>query len=191
MLNNHIVKGLVEISKGLNQTYIALEEYTYRVLTEYEIHNEFYHYQMDLFNDLGLNAYSDWVQEYIINNFVDIEWFVDLQHDMIVNDFDSMDEEEQLQFAQSYGINDSEDARDVYLEVMFEEDSVEWYRNAVGERDFRDVLLQYNLIDFDKVVDYILEEDGYECLAVYDGNMETYYDEDTYMTYYVYILDQE
>ena len=61
--------------------------------------------------------------------------------------------------------------------------------DAVGERDFRDVLLQYNLIDFDKVVDYILEEDGYEILAVYDGNMEIYYDEDTYMTYYVYILD--
>ena len=117
MLNNHIVKGLVEISKGLNQTYIELEEHTYRVLTEYEIHKEFYYYQMDLFNDLGLNAYSDWAQEYIINNFVDIEWFVNLQHDMIVNDFDSMDEEEQLQFAQSYGINDSEDARDVDIRL--------------------------------------------------------------------------
>ena len=189
MLNNHIARGLVEISKGLNQTYIELEGHSYRVLTEYEIHDEFYHYQMDLFDDLSLNAYSDWAQDYIINNFVDIEWFVNLQHDMIVNDFDSMDEEEQLQFAQSYGINDSEDARDVYLEVMFEEDSVAWYRDAVGERDFKDVLMKYNLINFDQVVDYILDEDGYECLATYDGNLETYYDEDTYMTYYVYILD--
>ena len=160
MLNNHIVRGLVEISKGLNQTYIELEEHTYRVLTEYEIHKEFYYYQMDLFNDLSLNAYSDWAQEYIINHYVNTDWFDDLQYDMIANDFDSM-----------------------------EEDSVQWYRDAVGERDFRDVLLQYNLINFDQVVDYILDEDGYECLATYDGSLETYYDEDTYMTYYVYILD--
>ena len=163
MLNNHIVKGLVEISKGLNQTYVELEEHTYRVLTEYEIHKEFYHYQMDLFDDL--------------------------QYDMIVSDFDTMDEEEQMQFAQSYGINDLDDARELYIQQMTEEDSVSWYRDLVGERDFRDVLLQYNLINFDQVVDYILDEDGYECLATYDGNLETYYDEDTYMTYYVYILD--
>ena len=189
MLNNHIVKGLVEISKGLNQTYIELEEHTYRVLTEYEIHKEFYYYQMDLFNDLGLNAYSDWAQEYIINNFVYTDWFDDLQYDMIANDFDSMEKEEQMQFAHSYGINDLDDVREMYIKQMMEEDSVQWYRDAVGERDFRDVLLQYNIIDFDKVVDYNLEEDGYECLAVYDGNLETYYDEDTYMTYYVYILD--
>ena len=189
MLNNHIVRGLVEISKGLNQTYVELEEHTYRVLTEYEIHDEFYHYQMDLFDDLSLNAYSDWAQEYIINNFVNTDWFDDLQYDMIANDFDTMEEEEQMQFAQSYGINDLDDAREMYIKQMMEEDSVQWYRDAVGERDFRDVLLQYNLIDFDKVVDYILDEDGYECLATYDGNLETYYDEDTYMTYYVYILD--
>ena len=189
MLNNHIVRGLVEISKGLNQTYIELEEHTYRVLTEYEIHKEFYYYQMDLFNDLSLNAYSDWAQEYIINHFVNTDWFDDLQYDMIANDFDSMEEEEQMQFAQSYGINDLDDAREMYIKQMMEEDSVQWYRDAVGERDFRDVLLQYNLINFDQVVDYILDEDGYECLATYDGNLETYYDEDTYMTYYVYILD--
>lgn len=189
MLNNHIVKGLVEISKGLNQECIALEEYTYRVLTEYEIHKEFYHYQMDLFDDLGLNAYSDWAQEYIINHFVNTDWFDDLQYDMIANDFDTMEEEEQMQFAQTYGINDLDDARELYIEQMFEEDSVEWYRNIAGERDFKDVLIKYNLINFDQVVDYILDEDGYECLATYDGNLETYYDEDTYMTYYVYILD--
>ena len=189
MLNNHIVRGLVEISKGLNQTYIELEEHTYRVSTEYEIHKEFYLYQMDLFNDLSLNAYSDWAQEYIINHFVNTDWFDDLQYDMIANDFDTMEEEEQMQFAQSYGINDLDDARELYIEQMFEEDSVEWYRNIAGERDFKDVLIKYNLINFDQVVDYILDEDGYECLATYDGNLETYYDEDTYMTYYVYILD--
>lgn len=189
MLNNHIVRGLVEISKGLNQTYIELEEHTYRVLTEYEIHKEFYHYQMDLFDDLSLNAYSDWAQEYIINHFVNTDWFDDLQYDMIANDFDTMEEEEQMQFAQSYGINDLDDARELYIEQMFEEDSVEWYHNIAGERDFKDVLIKYNLINFDQVVDYILDEDGYECLATYDGNLETYYDEDTYMTYYVYILD--
>ena len=189
MLNNHIVRGLVEISKGLNQTYIELEEHSYRVLTEYEIHKEFYHYQMDLFDDLSLNAYSDWAQEYIINHFVNTDWFDDLQYDIIANDFDTMEEEEQMQFAQSYGINDLDDARELYIEQMFEEDSVEWYRNIAGERDFKDVLMKYNLINFDQVVDYILDEDGYECLATYDGNLETYYDEDTYMTYYVYILD--
>ena len=41
MLDSHIAKGLVEIAKSLNQNYIELEGHTYKVLTEYEIQEEF------------------------------------------------------------------------------------------------------------------------------------------------------
>ena len=100
-----------------------------------------------------------------------------------------MEEEQQMKIAEFFDVKDLDKAGEMYIKQMMEEDSVQWYRDAVGERDFKDVLIKYNLIDFDQVIDYILEEDGYTCLASYDGNVEAYYDEDTYMTYYVYILD--
>ena len=189
MLDSHIAKGLVEIAKSLNQNYIELEGHTYKVLTEYEIQEEFQQFQLDLFDDLGLDAYSMWAQDYIIDNFVYTDWFDDLQYDVVSEDFDTMEEEQQMKIAEFFDVKDLDDARGLYIKQMFEENSVQWYRDAVGERDFKDVLIKYNLIDFDQVIDYILEEDGYTCLASYDGNVETYYDEDTYMTYYVYILD--
>ena len=45
--------------------------------TEDEREEEFYNYQKNLIDDMGLESFTEWAQDYIIDNFVNDEWFTD------------------------------------------------------------------------------------------------------------------
>ena len=70
-----IVKGLVEIRKGLDQNLTEVEGERYNVLTQDEINRRFDQFQENLWDDLGFEAFTESAQEYIINNFVETEYF--------------------------------------------------------------------------------------------------------------------
>ena len=82
---NKKLRGLllqVEVMDGseikvLNENTFEVDGAEYMVLTEDEKEKEFYNYQKNLIDDIGLDAFSGWAQDYIIDNFVNDEWFMD------------------------------------------------------------------------------------------------------------------
>lgn len=48
-------------------------------------------------------------------------------------------------------------------------DSFEWFNSNFGSAELNHVINNYNLLDIDKVIEYIKEEDGRGILASYDG----------------------
>ena len=82
---NKKLRGLllqVEVMEGseikvLNENTFEVDGAEYLVLTEEEREEEFYNYQKNLIDDMGLESFSEWAQDYIIDNFVDDEWFKD------------------------------------------------------------------------------------------------------------------
>ena len=82
---NKKLRGLllqVEVMEGseikvLNENTFEVDGAEYLVLTEDEREEEFKAYQESLIEDMGLESFSEWAQDYIIENFVDDEWFME------------------------------------------------------------------------------------------------------------------
>ena len=66
--------------------------------------------------------------------------------------------------------------------------AAEWYRRDFGDEDFETVVEQHDLIDRDKISEYVVDEDGIgHTLASYDGEDNEY--EFDGITYYIYRTD--
>lgn len=47
----------------------------YLVLTDYEADKEFYDYEESLIDELGLDSFTKWARDYIVENCLDTDWF--------------------------------------------------------------------------------------------------------------------
>ena len=168
-----------EIEEDMNnhKYFITEDDEEYMVLTDDEAEEEFYNYESDLIEECGLNAFSDWAKDYIIENCVDTEWFENFyyeDYESYANDIEtesaSSDEYEnrlEEEMAEA-GVDNKED----FVEYMVDgirNDLVGEFEFNFGKNELRDVISRYNLLDTDAVVDYIKEQDGRGILAGYDG----------------------
>ena len=184
----------------------------YKVLTDDEADDEFKTYQEELMDEMGIEAYSDWFQEWILNNAVDTDWFEEAlkeEADYLADEFlnesnwsfgnrlvsecfennliDDDDFEKNSDGDPDYEqcTVDEWDLQERYKDWYVSEwDAIEWYRNNFGEDSFRDVVKEHNLLDTDAIIDELKSNNGRGCLASYDGveNEYNYNDE----TYYIY-----
>ena len=183
-----MAKGLVELRKALNKMDIEVDGVTYNILTSGEAYKQLYDFQQDLFDDMGFDAYSPHAKEYIIDNFVNREWFDSLQSDILEEGLEYLDDVEKKHLLEFYQAETIDDIRYEYVRDNMNHDSIDWYINELaGEDDFLEVVQLYRLLDMDSVVEYIFEWDGYTILASYDGNVEEYYDEEENEVYYIFI----
>ena len=167
-----------EISKGYRDNMFETSDgEEYLVVTDEEADDEFYNYESELIDELGLDAFSDWAKDYIIENCVDTEWFENFyyeDYESYANDIEtepaSSDEyenrlEEEMSEA---GVDTKED----FVEYMVDgirNDLVGEFEFNFGKNELRDVVSRYNLLDVDAIIDYIKEQEGREILAGYDG----------------------
>ena len=167
-----------EIEEDMNNhKYFRTEDEEYMVLTDEEADDEFYDYEAELIDELGLDAFSDWAKDYIIENCVDTEWFEDFYHEdyeSYANDIEtesaSSDEyanrlEEEMAEAECTTIEEFVE----YMVDRIRDDLVGQFEFDFGKDQLADVVSRYNLLDVDAVVDYIKEQDGRCILASYDG----------------------
>lgn len=161
-----------------NHKYFKTEDgEEYMVLTDDEAEEEFYNYESDLIEECGLNAFSDWAKDYIIENFLDVDWFEDyfyVDYENYANDIEtesaSSDKyanrlEEEMAEAECADVDEFID----YLVDSISDDFVGNFKFDFGEEMLTEVIMNNNLLDMDAVVDYIKEEDGRGILASYDG----------------------
>ena len=180
---NKKLRGLllqVEVMEGseikvLNENTFEVDGAEYLVLTEDEREEEFKAYQESLIEDMGLNSFSEWAQDYIIDNFVDDEWFMEAMKEHFeyyISDIreepaDNEEFENRLQeeiFA--VGCENEED----YLNYLCSlENPIEWFLSNFNQNEFNIIVKEHDLINWDDVIDWVAREDGYGCLAAYDG----------------------
>lgn len=148
----------------------------YLVLTDEEADEEFYDYEKNSIEEIGLDLFTDWARDYIIENFLDIDWFDEYMEDDyscycddIETEESSSDEYENRleEEMASAGCETKED----YISYLCEGyvDSISWFEDNFGSKELSHIINNYNLLDIDKVIEYIKEEDGRGILASYDG----------------------
>ena len=167
-----------EILKGYRDNIFETSDgEEYLVVTDKEADDEFYQYEENLIDELGLDAFSDWAKDYIIENCVDTEWFENFyyeDYESYANDIEtesaSSDEyenrlEEEMAEAECTTIEEFVE----YMVDRIRDDLVGQFEFDFGKDTLRDVVSRYNLLDMDAVVDYIKEQDGRGNMAGYDG----------------------
>ena len=167
-----------EIEEDMNNhKYFRTEDEEYMVLTDEEADEVFYDYEAELIDELGLDAFSDWAKDYIIENCVDTEWFENFyyeDYELYANDIEtesaSSDEyenrlEEEMAEAECTTIEEFVE----YMVDRIRDDLVGQFEFDFGKDTLRDVISRYNLLDMDAVIDYIKEQDGRGIMAGYEG----------------------
>ena len=175
---NKKLRGLllqVEVMEGsqinvLNENTFEVDGAEYLVLTEDEREEEFKAYQESLIEDMGLESFTDWAQDYIINNFVDDAQLKDDLFEIMYNSYTNYIEDLKCgnTFQEELKENNCKN-EDEYLELLTEEDPIKWYIMNFGKEDFHNMIKTCNYIKWDDVISWIAREDGYGCLAAYDG----------------------
>lgn len=148
----------------------------YFVLTDDEADKEFYDYEENLIDELGLDSFTDWAREYIIENCLDTDWFDEqMKEDFAIycDDIeteDSSPDEYKNRLEEEMAETECETKED-YIEYLCGNysDGFEWFNSNFGSAELNHVINNYNLLDIDKVIEYIKEEDGRGILASYDG----------------------
>ena len=185
MLNNEMIRGLVELRKYLGENEINVNDCQFKVLTQEEIDVEFYDFQVQLFDEMGLNSLTDSCFNYVLDNFVESQYFKDLHYDVIVERQEYYDDSEIEELCRIYEEENVEKMLEIDLQEQLNSvDSVEWCRDWMGDEEFCRIVENNGLIDFDEFVEYLKDCDGYEILSNYDGNVYELSDDDEY--YYIY-----
>lgn len=167
-----------EISKGYRDNVFETSDgEEYLVVTDEEADDEFYNYESNLIEECGLDAFTDWAKDYIIENCLDVDWFEDYfreDYENYANDIEtesaSSDKyanrlEEEMAEAECEDVEEFID----YLVDSISDDFVGNFKFDFGEEMLTQVIMNNNLLDIDAVIDYIKEEDGRGILATYDG----------------------
>lgn len=162
--------------KVKNEGTVEVDGAVYKVLTDEEADEEFFDYQENLIDDVGLDAFAKWAQEYILENFVDIDWFNEYQEEFYenyINDIReeySSQEEYSTRLVEEMSEADCKDEEE-FLEYLCEDydDSIKWYIDNFGEKDFKILVTEKELIDWESVINWTKREDGRGCLAYYDS----------------------
>ena len=165
---------------------------------------------IELIDDMGLESFSPDFQETIIDNYIEDDWFESAMQEYYQSyaedisnessdDYNNRLIEESIEngvISEDDLDEDGEYKGEYYdLESMFAEDmcgnnagydcAAEWYRDTVGDEDFKQTVKQYNLIDWDKVAEECVRLDGVaHSLARYDGEENEIDYNGT--TYYIY-----
>ena len=159
----------------LDENTFEVDGAEYLVLTEDEREEEFYNYQTSLIEDMGLDAFSEWAQDYIIDNFVDEEWFIEAMREHFeyyisdIREEPADDEkfENRLQEEMAeIGCEDEEDFLNYHCSL---EEPIEWFLSNFSQNEFNAIVKENDLVYWDDVIDWVAREDGYNCLSSYDS----------------------
>jgi hypothetical protein len=130
---------------------------------EYEADSVAKSYIIDLLDDIGISGFN-----VDISDFVDEDWFesaIRESYEFYVNDIaneDSSDPDFKTRLEQEMaekGVDSPEELVD-YLVDQAGPDYIESYKNDFGESEFSTIVKNNNLVDEDKLVEYVLNQDG-------------------------------
>lgn len=158
----------VEKLKHDDNKRVFVDDVEYIILTDTEADEQYREYQLSLIEDLGLEAFSDWAKDYILDNFTSSysETFGDIQYNDAVSYVDDLkysgDLDDELN---RYGYDNEEEL----IDLLCEEDSVEWFKSVFGIDEYNRIVIENDLIDWEEVIEWTKEVDGRGVMASYNG----------------------
>lgn len=162
--------GTAEVEEGYRDEIIVIDGAEYLVLTDEEADQEYHEYQMNLIDDMGLDSFSDWAKDEILNHHITSDYqsiFDEIQEESMscyIDDLRHMDDlEEEME-------NAGCDNEDEFLEYLCDqEDSVEYFKFNFGNDEYNRIIKDNDLIDWDSVIQWVKDMDGRGIMASYDG----------------------
>ena len=179
------------VSKFDERVFENEEAGEYIVLTEEEADEAAEESIKESINDLGLQAFTEDFQQWILDNCVDSDWFAEYLEDYergYIEDIrceESDYEEYETRLAEEME-DAGVDTEEEFLEYLIEcyEDPVEWFKDMFGMEEFTNTIEEYNLIDWEAVINEAIEVDGCgHFIATYDG------EENEMGEYFIYRLN--
>ena len=160
----------VETLKHDDNKTVFIDGAEYLALTDEEADQEYHEYQMNLIDDLGLDSFSDWARDEILNHHTTSDYqnlFDEIQEESMtcyIDDLRHMDElEEEME-------NAGCDNEDEFLEYLCDqEDSVDYFKFNFGNDEYERIIKENDLIDWDSVIEWVKDLDGRGIMAGYDG----------------------
>lgn len=177
VLANFLGCKIEDLKEGYREKVFETEDgEEYLVLTDDESDKEFYDYEESSIEELGLDLFTDWAREYVIENCLDTDWFNEQMEEnfaLYCDDIElekSSSDEYENRLEEEMADVDCETKED-YIEFLCGEyeDGVQWFQDSFGSTELTHVINTYNLLDIDEVIEYIKEEDGRGVLASWDG----------------------
>ena len=167
----------VEIAaiKTTENNIFEVEGQEFYVLTDAEAQEIFEDIQRDLIDDLGIEGFTEYGANYITQNCIDFTWFDEVMEESFQSYIDDIREEPGAEEGKTRLDEEMEEAgaetEEDFLEYLTEgEDSYKWYVSNFSTDNLKDIIKQYNLLDVNKIIEFIQEEDGRgNTIASYDG----------------------
>ena len=165
------------VSKYDERVFENEEADEYIVLTEEEADEAAEESIKELINDMGLESFTEDFQQWILDNCVDSDWFAEYLEDYergYIEDIrceESDYEEYETRLAEEME-DAGVDTEEEFLEYLIEcyDDPVEWFKDMFGMEEFTNTIEEYNLIDWEAVINEAIEVDGCgHFIATYDG----------------------
>lgn len=176
-LKNHSIQALAdylkvsfkEIKQGYDDHVFDVNGESWLVLNDEEADAAAYQDIESTIDDLGLDAFSEQMQDWIINNALDTDWFEDVVREDIKSYIYDMSDEEVADECIDYGITYSEDVYDEESDPDFPE-----LRDDVDFDDLRSQLIDEKMSEIDDYVDYYRDNFGDESLTrlIKDGQVQ-------------------
>ena len=165
------------VSKYDERVFENEEAGEYIVLTEEEADEAAEESIKESINDLGLQAFTEDFQQWILDNCVDSDWFAEYLEDYEIGYIEDIRcEESDYEEYETRLAEEMEDAgvdtEEEFLEYLIEcyDDPVEWFKDMFGMEEFTNTIEEYNLIDWEAVINEAIEVDGCgHFIATYDG----------------------
>lgn len=192
-LANYLECDVEEIEDGYDEDHFEHDGEEYAVYTDGEADQATYDYMENIIDELGLEAFTPAMQDWIVSNAIDnVEWFDNALEKDADNYVDNMSDDEVVEEAIGYDIIDEDDA---YIEdedgnqeinpeldiedlgeklideiVSNENDAYQWYVDNFGDSAVRDLIQDGTLmLDYQAIADECVKWDGRgHFLATYD-----------------------
>ena len=179
------------VSKYDERVFENEEAGEYIVLTEEEADEAAEENLKELINELGLQSFTEDFQQWILDNCVDSDWFAECLEDYYTSYIEDIRYEESdyegYESRLAEEMNDAGvDTEEEFLECLIESagDPIEWFKDTFGMEEFTNTIEEYNLIDWEAVINEAIEVDGCgHFIATYDG------EENEMGEYFIYRLN--
>ena len=179
------------VSKFDERVFDNEEAGEYIVLTEEEADEAAEENLKESINKLGLNAFTEDFQKWILDNCVESDWFEEALVDYYTSYIEDIRDEEpnfvKYESRLDEEMDDAEvDTEEEFLDYLIDsyDDPLEWFKDSFGSEEFESICEENDLIDWDSVIEEAIAVDGCgHFIASYDG-VENEMDE-----YFIYRLN--
>ena len=193
-LANYLGCDVEEIEEGYDENHFSHDGEDYAVYTDSEADQATYDYMENIIDELGLDAFTPAMQDWIVENAIDnTDWFDEALEEDANNYVDDLSDDEVVEEAIGYDIIDEDDAyiededgnQEINPELDIEDlgeqlvqamvdgepNAYEWYKTNFGENQIRELIQNGEItLDYQAIADECNNWDGRgNSLASYDG----------------------